>query len=250
MGPGFGGPGGRAAAANPTKAKQRSKPSRPSLPRCRSMDVSVSRVGLGLIWCGRQWPPNNPAWQRPSDSQIDAVLRAGFALLADADAGGAPQKLMLDTASGYGESEQRVGSWLTGNPALASRCVLATKFGETFDCATGDTTVCHTADGAMAQLEASALALGRPIDLFYSHITSQLTEAEAEAVLADEELRRALAAAKADGRVGLLGTSCSFPNVVRAALTKGWLEDITVVQLPSKTCVAANSQAICRCACL
>ena len=89
----------------------------------------------------------------------------------------------------------------------------------------------------MVQLTASALALGRPIDLFYSHITSQLTEDEAEAVLADDELRLALVSAKVDGRVGMLGTSCSFPNVIRTALAKGWLEDIAVVQLPSKTCV-------------
>ena len=33
--------------------------------------AELCKVGLGLIWCGRQWPPNNPAWQRPSDDQID-----------------------------------------------------------------------------------------------------------------------------------------------------------------------------------
>ena len=70
---------------------------------------------------------------------MQAQLRAGFALLAD-DGAAAQQKLMLDTASGYGESEQRVGAWLASNEPLASQCVLATKFGETFDCATGATT--------------------------------------------------------------------------------------------------------------
>jgi len=193
---------------------------------------NLCKVGLGLIWCGRQWPPNNQGWQRPSDEQIDLMLSTGFDLLGDG------AKLMLDTASGYGESEQRVGSWLTNNATLASRCVIATKFGETFNCSTGETTTCHTAAGAMTVLEASLLTLSRPIDLFYSHITSQLTEAQAEAVLADDGLRHALVSAKAEGKVGMLGTSCSYPNVVRTALRKGWLDELAVVQLPARTCVA------------
>ena len=170
-----------------------------------SSSTGVCRVGLGLIWVGRQWPPNNPSWERPADAQIDAQIRLGLSLLSSPE-----QQLMLDTASGYGESEQRVGAWLRGLGAeLAPRCLVATKFGETFDCATGETVVSHSATAAMSQLAASTEALGR-VDIFYSHITSQLTEAQAEAVLADAELRAALSAAKAEGRVGGLGTSCTF----------------------------------------
>jgi len=87
-------------------------------------------------------------------------------------------------------------------------------------------------------LRASADALGGRIDLFYSHITSQLSEAEAEAVLADGELRAFLAGAKSEGRVALLGTSCSYPAVVDNALARGLLDDIDVVQLPARTCVS------------
>ena len=194
---------------------------------------SVCRVGLGLIWVGRQWPPNNPCWERPTDVQIDAQIRVGLGLLSSPE-----QQLMLDTASGYGESEQRIGVWLRGSgKAFASRCVVATKFGETFDCATGETVVSHSATAAMSQLAASTEALGR-VDIFYSHITSQLTEAQAEAVLADPELRAALSAAKAEGRVGSIGTSCSFSTVVRTALAQGWLDDTDVVQLPARVCVS------------
>ena len=170
---------------------------------------NVCRAGLGLIWVGRQWPPNNPSWVRPTDEQIDAQIRAGLDLLSSPE-----EKLMLDTASGYGESEQRIGAWLQGpGKEFASRCVVATKFGEKFDCVTGETVVSHSAEAAMSQLEISIAALGR-VDIFYSHITSQLTEAQAEAVLADVELRAALSTSKAEGRVGSLGTSCSFPAVL------------------------------------
>ena len=200
-----------------------------------SVPVRVCRAGLGLIWLGRQWPPNNTSWGRPTDEQIDAQIRCGLGLLSPQDE---KQQLMLDTASGYGESEQRVGAWLRGAGAeLASRCVVATKFGDTFDCGTGETVVCHSATAAMSQLAASTKVLGR-VDIFYSHITSQLTEAQAEAVLADDELRVALSAAKAEGRVGSIGTSCSFPAVVRAALEQGWLDDTDVVQLPARVCVS------------
>ncbi len=198
-----------------------------------SSSSSICRVGLGFIWVGRQWPPKNSSWERPADAQIDAQIRLGMGLLSSPE-----QQLMLDTASGYGESEQRVGAWLRGpGKDLASRCIVATKFGETFDGTTGETITSHSAAAAMSQLAASTEALGR-VDILYSHITSQLTEAQAEAVLKDAELRAALSAAKAEGRVGSIGTSCSFPAVVRTALTQGWLDDTDVVQLPARACVS------------
>lgn len=51
-------------------------------------------------------------------------------------------------------------------------------------------------------VDSSLLALSRPIDMYYSQITSQLTEVQAEAVLADDGLRHALVSAKAEGKVG------------------------------------------------
>jgi hypothetical protein len=57
-------------------------------------------------------------------------------------------------------------------------------------------------------------------------------------VYADEELRAFLVGAKSEGRVSMLGTSCSYPEVVRAALAAGQLDDLEVVQLAAKNCIA------------
>ena len=171
----------------------------------------VYAVGIGTIWLGRQWPPENSRYVRPSEGAVDVFLRSAFELLPEG------QRLMLDTASGYGEAEQRLGAWLSAHPDLAARVVVATKFGETFDAATGVTTIDLSAAAAASQLAASQRALGGPIGLYYSHITSQVSADAAAEVFADAELRAVLRAAKDDGRVGLLGTSCSFPDVVRPA---------------------------------
>ena len=44
--------------------------------------------------------------------------------------------------------------------------------------------------------------------MYYSQITSQLTEVQAEAVLADDGLRHALVSAKAEGKVGECWATC------------------------------------------
>lgn len=60
-------------------------------------------------------------------------------------------------------------------------------------------TFAHAACGTTADMvDSSLLALSRPIDMYYSQITSQLTEVQAEAVLADDGLRHALVSAKAE----------------------------------------------------
>ena len=42
-------------------------------------DVHV--LGLGTIWAGRQWPPQNGRWARVPDSAIDAQLATAVGLL-------------------------------------------------------------------------------------------------------------------------------------------------------------------------
>ena len=199
----------------------------------------VSRLGVGTIWAGRQWPPGNARYKPPAAGALDRQIRTALAQIAPG------QRLMLDTASGYGDSEVRLGEWLRApaNAEAAARCVVATKFGESFDGASGRTAVALDAAAAERQLSASEAALGGEggagrVALLYSHVTSQLSPEAAAAVYADAALADFLREAKAGGRVALLGTSCSYPAVLRAALEQGQLADLDVVQLAAKACVA------------
>ena len=84
----------------------------------------------------------------------------------------------------------------------------------------------------------SLRSLGRAPDIFYSHITSQVNADVADTVLQDAALKAVLTRAKQEGRCVQLGTSCSFPAVVRAALLDGRLDHISVVQLAARTCIS------------
>ena len=54
--------------------------------------------------------------------------------------------------------------------------------------------------------------------------------------------------AKSEGKVSLLGTSCSFPAVILTALEAGWLDHIDVVQLSAKHIVSDPSLVSLPCA--
>lgn len=197
--------------------------------RATSADNSApwARLGLGTVWAGRVWPPGNQRYARPSAAQLDAQIRTALSLIPDGES------LMLDTAVGYGDAQTRLGQWLRApaNTSTAARCVVATKFGEVFHVRLGRTVVDHSAAAAAAQLTDCIEALGR-VDVFYSHVTSQLTPEQAAAVYADADLRAFLRAAKKLGLVRLVGTSCSFPEVLRHAVDAGHLAGVVdVVQM-------------------
>ena len=198
-------------------------------------------LGLGTTWMGRQWPPGNQRYARPSDTDIDEQIRSALALVPR------DQLLMLDTATGYGDAQQRVGDWLRGRgrrDAVARRVVVATKFGEVFNVRTGHATVDHSAEAAAGQLTRACEVLGGEgsVGVFYSHVTSQLTKEAARAVYEDKALRQFLVAAKRLGLVRMLGTSCSFPDVLRDCLDRGLLDDLDVV----RSCMHACSVACCQ----
>jgi aryl-alcohol dehydrogenase-like predicted oxidoreductase len=192
---------------------------------------AVGSIGVGTIWCGRQWPPKNPTYQPPSTQEIDAYLSNCLARLPG-------KRLLLDTASGYGDSERVLGHWLCRQRtalqgAASSRLVLCTKFGETYDLTGGETRVDLSAAAAERQLQRSLELLGR-VDIFYSHITSQVTAAEAKSALADATLRKALVEMKRSGRVALLGTSCSHLEELQQAFQQGLLDHLDVVQVAAR----------------
>jgi aryl-alcohol dehydrogenase-like predicted oxidoreductase len=188
---------------------------------------SFFNIGAGTIWLGRPWPPSStrPA---PEQQEIAHFLASVFELTPG-------NRIMVDTAAGYGESEANIGKWFRGQPTLVfDRAFIASKFGENFDTSTGVTTVALSAAAALSSFERSKQDLGGRIDLFYSHITSQISSDEAIEVLRDTELSEALIALKvrSDG-VQLLGTSISHAAALKTAMAEGLLAHLDVVQIPS-----------------
>eukprot|EP00040_Diaphanoeca_grandis_P023461 m.127569 g.127569 ORF g.127569 m.127569 type:complete len:264 (-) comp29283_c0_seq2:68-859(-) len=197
-----------------------------------TMFPSVHKIGVGTIWCGRTWPPNNKSYVDPEQTEIDQYLGDAFGLVPE------DKIVMLDTATGYGFSEERIGSWLAKNPASQKRALIATKFGERFDTTTGATTVDLSAAEATKCLAKSQTLLGR-VDIFYSHITSQVNAEKACAVLADAELTATLKKMRSDGEVKFLGASISHKEALLEGLKKenGWFDHLDCLQLPTPLCL-------------
>lgn len=126
------------------------------------------------------------------------------------------------------------------NPALSSDILIATKFGEHFNTETAETTVDLSAQAALACLGKSLEKLGR-VDIFYSHITSQVSAETARDVLQDSELKQSLIKMREDGKVKMIGTSLSHKEVISEALENGWLRDYDIVQLPAFICMESTS---------
>ncbi|WP_131782155.1 aldo/keto reductase [Legionella gresilensis] len=99
---------------------KRAEPSRPSeLPKryIKKIDRSVSFIGLGTVELGRAWGIAGKESLHPSESVAQAVLQQ--ALSNDIN--------VIDTASSYGLSEERIGRYI---PRTAYNYLLITKPGE------------------------------------------------------------------------------------------------------------------------
>jgi len=116
----------------------------------------VIELGLGLLSIGRPW-----GHRRESPPPEDAAL----ALLEAAVALGIR---VLDTAPAYGASEAILGRFLSRPGAARDSLFISTKMGESWDPATGDSSVDHRYDALKASIDASLERLGR-IDLLQLH---------------------------------------------------------------------------------
>ena len=154
-------------------------------------------------------------WTDPSDAEVGAFLESAFTMVPGA-------RVMIDTASGYGLSERNVGRWLSQHEQHKARAYIASKFGEEYNCVTGETTLDLTSTGALRQFRHSVELLGK-VELLYSHLTSQISDEQAIAVLGDVELTKQLTGLKARGEGGLqlLGVSISHPKALREAMEAG-----------------------------
>jgi hypothetical protein len=101
----------------------------------------------------------------------------------------------------------------------------------------GTTRVDHSASAAERAFRESVGLLGR-VDVFYSHVTSQLSESEAAKVLANRDLAAMLQGIRRSSGC-LLGCSLSHETLLQEALpargkdTAPWLAMLDVMQLPA-----------------
>jgi len=170
---------------------------------------AVGRVALGsgLTRLGRPWGVRpTPV---PTDDHAARFLAAAVSLGIR----------LFDTAPSYGTSEQRLGHFLASlDPPLRSTLLVATKFGEQWDAATGTITVDHSFDALARSLDASLQRLGR-IDLIQVHRPAPET-------LGSRDVARACRRARELG-VGAIGASVSRVADVAPALHElhvDWLQ--------------------------
>lgn len=123
-----------------------------------STGIDVSILGLGTVKLGR-----NTAVKYPKEFTIPNDQEALTILNTAADAG----INLLDTAPAYGNSEERLGTLLkqTNND-----WVVATKVGEIFDAATGESRYCFTPEFIQQSIENSLQKLQRDqLDIVLIH---------------------------------------------------------------------------------
>lgn len=139
--------------------------------------VAVSPLGLGTVKLGRDKGVKYPSsFKIPNDKQALELLAQAWDLGIN----------LIDTAPAYGTSEQRLSELL---PKLNKDWIIATKVGESFDNATGESSYNFTPEFITASIKQSLKKLNRDVlDIVLIHSDgndTQIIEQGALDVLAD-----------------------------------------------------------------
>jgi aryl-alcohol dehydrogenase-like predicted oxidoreductase len=153
--------------------------------------------GLGLISLGRPW--GHVSRPVPSPAEGDSFLRQALAMGVRA----------FDTAPSYGDSELRLGRFLSSlEPGVPSGLMIADKCGEHWDAERGQPYIDHSYDALCRSIDRSLERLRR-VDLLQLHRPTA-------ALLGSAGVRSALEYARSRG-VRALGASVSDLKAARAA---------------------------------
>ena len=135
---------------------------------------------------------------------------------------------MLDTAAAYGYAEERIGAYLRQQEALSKRIIVATKWGEEFNVATGESRYDFSRDNLQASVARSLTRLPR-IDLLYIHLGSDAD------VLRDASVIREMVRMKQEriGGIRYLGVSVSRSKLLEEFVRDELLNEFDVVQMPA-----------------
>lgn len=170
--------------------------------------IDVSLLGLGLVKIGRNQGVKYPErFSLPTDDEV-------LALLTEADNLGIT---LLDTAPAYGTSEARLGKALQQLPGLASRCVISTKVGETFDATSGSSSFDFSPAAIRQSVERSLTRLERStLDIVFLHSSG----ADAD-VLTEQKPLETLQRLQSEGLIRVCGFSGKTLAGGRQALALG-----------------------------
>lgn len=195
--------------------------------RWRGLEETILPLGIGTIWMGREWPEGDSSYTEPSASEIERILNGGFDFTA-----GSIDRLMIDTAAGYGHSEQHLGGYFRSHPSAFARALIGTKWGVRFDPETGQSTLDHSVNNLNVSLANSLAHLGR-VDIFYIHGTTSEVLRDGSVWARMREIKE-----KGEGGIQFLGVSLSNRNaesVLTELLTSPYLNLVDVVQMPGET---------------
>lgn len=190
--------------------------------------LHFSPLGIGTIWFGRKWPPNNHDYVKPDSEEIEKYMMTCLSSLSTKS----NELVMIDTATGYGYTEEKLGQFYNRYPHLAEKSFIATKFGH--ERHGGPPVHSISVETLHKDIKKSAAYLPK-IDLIYSHVTSSIPEEEALSFLRDNDVKKALLKYKEEHYGGLqyIGSSISNINVLTTAFAEGLLEYLDVIQLPA-----------------
>jgi len=175
-------------------------------------------LGIGVPWFGRPWPPKR-SYSYPSLEEINNYLDTAFAALTNEDA-----LLMIDTASSYGLSEEKLGEYFKSKKELLKRTLIATKWSEEFNSSTGKCSLDYSREHLKSSFERS-LGWLKKIDIFYIHRTNNK-------VLNDKAVIAEMEKLKIDSRVSYVGTSFSNEKTLEDAVAEDLLGWCDIIQLP------------------
>lgn len=179
--------------------------------------------GLGTIWFGRKWPPDNSTYTFPATDEINKHLLLAYQIMRS-------QKglVMIDTAAAYGNGERIIGDFFSRCPDMLPKTFLATKWGEDFDIHTNKSHVDHSLSNLHHSFKRSLKHL-QNIDLLYLHKTDV-------AVLRDHSILSEMLCIKNNrvGGVQWIGVSISDEVVLDVSIQEKRLEFFDVIQMPAQ----------------
>lgn len=176
------------------------------------MERAKPQLGAGLIGIGREWGHVKTAV--PTESEALLYLNEAYNLGVR----------FFDTAPSYGTSEERLGIFLHSlSPEQRAGITVATKFGEHWNDETQEPYTDHSYEALTASIDQSIARLGIP-DVLLVHKTSP-------GVLANDDLRRAIEYAKAQG-IKEFGASVSDTESARIVID---CPDYSYIQFPYNT---------------